>query len=288
MKSSEFNTSDPLALDDQGVAPWLSLLATVSQELAEAQDDAGLLGPLRRVTHSALGDVCSLYLLDAGGVPRPVLPQASPGLSAAERLLAYEAHSKDATAGYTRLILDGQPVTLTEIDPAWLEELAQRPEHLQLWQAVGLKSAVLVPLSTRGKALGLLLVGATSNAREYTGGELALIRLLAALTASALAMRERERREAALQRRLDELILAARELAHLVNNDLTLPVGALEILLDRPEHPAEVREMLAAAASDLSAAEQHIRGFHQLARGETPATSQRRTPPPPPGGARPA
>jgi len=65
-----------------------------------------------------------------------------------------------------------------------------------------------------------------------------------------------------------------------VNNDLTLPVGALEILLDRPEHPPELREMLTAAASDLSAAELHIRGFHQLARGETPTALSNRRPPP--------
>jgi GAF domain-containing protein len=128
----------------------------------------------------------------------------------------------------------------------------------------------------RGKPAGLLLIGSTSRARQYTGGEQAVLQVLAALAASALAVRERERREAALQHRLEGLVLAARELAHLVNNDLTLPVGTLEILLDRPDQPAELREMLAAAASDLSAAEQHIRGFHQLARGETPTAGPRR------------
>jgi GAF domain-containing protein len=282
--SSGFNTSDPLALDHPGVASWLASLATVTQELADAQDEAGLLTLLARVTLPALGDLCALYILDAGGVIRPVLAPVSTSSSAAERLHAYEAQSDGATDGYARLVLDGRVVSLTEIAPDWLDALAQTPEHLTLLKAVGLTSAVFAPLATRGRAIGLLLIGSTGRARPYADGALTLIQMLAARVASTLAVRELERREAALQGRLDELIRAARELAHLVNNDLTLPVGTLEILLDRPDHPAELREMLAAAASDLSAAEHHIRGFHRLARGETTPSSERHSPPPPASG----
>jgi hypothetical protein len=58
-------------------------------------------------------------------------------------------------------------------------------------------------------------------------------------------------------------------LAHLLNNDLTMPVGVIELLLDRNDSTPDLREMLRAAAHDLGALEQHVRAFHELTREHT-------------------
>jgi len=173
--------------------------------------------------------------------------------------------------GYARIVHQKHIVASEKVDAAWLKTLAEDPAHLALLQAVGFQSLMLAPLLARGKAAGLLLVGSTESARTYTPADLSLIELLATVTAATLATLDLERREAALNARLDNVTHAARELAHLVNNDLTLPVGAIEILIDRPDISPELREMIVAAASDLAAAEQHIRDFHQLVRGEPTA-----------------
>jgi GAF domain-containing protein len=288
MTSPGFNTSDPLALDHPGVAPWLESLARVSQALADAPDEARLYALISQAVLPTYGTICALYVRDSSGVPRPTLPPQPTAMAAPERLFTYEAQTDGATDAYARIALDGQAVMIPEVTPTWLEGLAHGPSHLALLQAIDLRSVVLAPLATRGKPTGLLLVGTTGHARPYTSSEVALIQLLATLAASTLAGHTIEQREVALQRRLDALNRAARELAHLVNNDLTLPVGTLELLLDRPEYSAELREMLAAAASDLAAAERHIRGFHELARGDRPpASGQGHPPPAPPAGPRP-
>ncbi len=75
--------------------------------------------------------------------------------------------------------------------------------------------------------------------------------------------------DAELRRRLEGLILAARELAHLLNNTLTLPIGVLEILQRRTDLPPEVQAMLDEAAAALESAEEHVRTFQQIVRVDT-------------------
>jgi GAF domain-containing protein len=283
--SSSFLPSDPSVLDHPGIISWLSALATVSQALAVAPDEAALAATLSRALTPALGDLCVLYTFESGGALRAIVaPDLSP-VTALGRLHAHEGQSAQATAVLARIAHGGSMLVVQEdAGPSWLETLTEDAQHRALLRAAGCRSVVLAPLVARGTALGLLLLASTGDTREYSGADISLIGLLGGALASTLAVWASERREAALNGRLDDLILAARELAHLVNNDLTLPVGALEILLDRPEHPPEIREMLTAAASDLTAAEQHIRGFHQLARGETPGLPGQGHPSPPAAG----
>jgi len=217
----------------------------------------------------ALGTACSVYVLDSGGALRPVGPTGPPRTTALDRLHDFEAATAQATSGYARIVLQARLVAVEEVTPAWLEGIAGNAAHLSLLQAVNFKSLVLAPMVARGKATGLLVVGSTGRARRYAPAERSTIELFATLAASVLAVWDLERREAALRARLDDLVHAARELAHDLNNTLTLPVGSIEIVLDRPELGGELREMMAAAASDLAAAEQQIRAFHGLVRGES-------------------
>jgi hypothetical protein len=85
-------------------------------------------------------------------------------------------------------------------------------------------------------------------------------------------------REALHRRRFDQLICAGRELCHALNNALTLPVGAFELLAARPDLPDDARELLRAASEDLDLAERHIRTFHQIVDSETARSHVRRRP----------
>jgi signal transduction histidine kinase len=66
--------------------------------------------------------------------------------------------------------------------------------------------------------------------------------------------------------RLDGVRLAAREMAHVLNNDLAVAVGLVELLQGRPDLPPRLRDLLADAADSLDAATRHIEDFQDVVR----------------------
>jgi len=73
---------------------------------------------------------------------------------------------------------------------------------------------------------------------------------------------------------LDGVRLAAREMAHLLNNDLAVAVGFVELLQHRVELPPRFQDLLVDAARSLDAAARHIREFQGVVRvavKDTPA-----------------
>ncbi len=75
-----------------------------------------------------------------------------------------------------------------------------------------------------------------------------------------------------MEARLEGVLLAARELAHLVNNSLVLPVGNLDILLRDPDLPGFCRRLVQEIAEGLGEVTDHIDRFQQVARVETKPT----------------
>lgn len=74
--------------------------------------------------------------------------------------------------------------------------------------------------------------------------------------------------------RLEGIQLAAREIAHLVNNDLAVTVGMLDLLRARGEVSVQALEMLDQALAGLSAATSHVDQLQRVQRvvtRETPA-----------------
>jgi hypothetical protein len=116
---------------------------------------------------------------------------------------------------------------------------------------------------------GLLVVGSTDPARRYDDADRSAAEVLAAIVGARRAARRQTECAATLRQQIDALALAGRELAHLLNNDLTLPVGVVELLLDRNTLTPDLQEMLQAAAKDLVALEQHVRAFHDLMREQS-------------------
>jgi hypothetical protein len=74
--------------------------------------------------------------------------------------------------------------------------------------------------------------------------------------------------------KLEGIRLAAREIAHLVNNDLAVTVGTLDLLRTRCDVPPQVRDLLDQALAGLSAASSHVEQLQRVQRvvtRETPA-----------------
>ncbi len=73
--------------------------------------------------------------------------------------------------------------------------------------------------------------------------------------------------------RLEGIILAAREVGHLLNNDLQLAVGRLDLLQDEPNLPNPVRAEMIAVLDALAEAARHVQQFQQVVRVETKDTA---------------
>lgn len=74
--------------------------------------------------------------------------------------------------------------------------------------------------------------------------------------------------------RLEGVKLAAREMAHLLNNDLAVAFGLVELLQERLSLPPHLRELLDGAAISLDAAARHVEQLQAVKRvvvKETPA-----------------
>jgi hypothetical protein len=74
--------------------------------------------------------------------------------------------------------------------------------------------------------------------------------------------------------RLEGVRLAAREMAHLLNNDLAVAVGFVDLLQEQSDMPPHLAELLENAASGLYAAARHVEALQSVVRvvvKETPA-----------------
>ena len=120
-------------------------------------------------------------------------------------------------------------------------------------------------------AAGAVRDGMVSRELIEFGGEQCILSTLYDIT-------DRKRVEAAVQEakrlegRLEGIILAAREMGHLLNNDLQIPVSTLELLDSELELPPELRAFLDRAKADLLAATQHLSQLQRVVRVETKET----------------
>jgi hypothetical protein len=131
----------------------------------------------------------------------------------------------------------------------------------------GERSGELVaPLGGDAPGDGLLVVRSTDPERRYDDAHQSAVEVLAAIVTLRQVARRQAGQAAALRQQVESMVLASRELAHLLNNDLTLPVGVVELLMDRSASSPDLQEMLQAASHDLAALERHIRTFHDQLR----------------------
>jgi signal transduction histidine kinase len=74
--------------------------------------------------------------------------------------------------------------------------------------------------------------------------------------------------------RLEGVHLAAREIAHLLNNDLAVAVGLVDLLQEHGQLSPDLLDLLHGAATSLDAAARHIEQLQSVVRivvKETPA-----------------
>ncbi|MEA2243392.1 MAG: hypothetical protein QOD24_2948 [Solirubrobacteraceae bacterium] len=154
--------------------------------VAETADGTLTLGDtveaLNELVVPTVADICIIDAVSQGELQRLSVRVA--GRDGDARAAALSARPPGTVDDATR---SGEPWLLATVDDAQFVRMAQSPEDLAQLRALGVISAIVVPLRARGRALGsLTLLTTTHSGRRYAGEELEFAKLLAGRAALAL------------------------------------------------------------------------------------------------------
>ena len=161
--------------DAQARATELAFLAQVSQELASSLDYQSTLRNVARLAVPTLADFCAVQILVDGRLRTVAVEHANP----AKVTLAQEMEQRyparpDFPAGPAAVARSGVSEFFPHITDADLAVLAQDDEHLRMVRELGPRSALFIPLTVRGRVLGVLTLFSAESGRTYEKRDLAV------------------------------------------------------------------------------------------------------------------
>ncbi len=169
-------------------ADSLQFLSEASVLLSSSLDYETTLEAITRLAVPRLADGCSLEILGEDGVPQLVgvayVDPAKVRLARELRLryppLPEEQH------GLYQVLRTGRPELVADLPDSLWGETPRDAEHLHLVRELGLRSSLAVPLSARGRTLGVLQLSTAGSGRLLTPADLPLAEQLAVRAALAV------------------------------------------------------------------------------------------------------
>ena len=152
-----------------------AFLAEAGVLLDQSLDFDTTLADLARLTVPGLADWCSIDVPGPEGRLRNVvIVHRDPAQEAAARsLLERHPPGPDEAVGAAHVMRTGAAEFHPRVSGELLEQVAEDPEHLERLRALGISSALTVPLPARGRLLGAMTL-ATQGDRLLTEGDLTL------------------------------------------------------------------------------------------------------------------
>jgi PAS domain S-box-containing protein len=143
---------------------------------------------LRHFAASAIGgfaDWCGIYeRSEDGGISAVVIAHKDQQKVELAKQLSTEFPVQSGDAIWS-VIESGEPFLLANIDEAMLREQVQNPRQLELLLALGLRSAMILPLRSAGKSLGAISLVSSESERVFTQTDLRFAQVLAERAALA-------------------------------------------------------------------------------------------------------
>ena len=161
-------------------------LVGATQVLSSSLDYDETLERIAWLTVPTLADWCGVDLLEGGEVERVALAHADPDKLGIGRMLA-EEYPPDlaAEAGIGEVLRSGKSQLYPDIPDEMLVAGARDERHLELIRALGMRSAMVVPLKSGAATIGALTFVNADSGRAFDADDLAFAEDLAARAATA-------------------------------------------------------------------------------------------------------
>lgn len=165
-----------------------AFLAMAGAELAASLDYQATLQKVAALAVPSLADWCAVDMVAEGRrLDRLAVVHVDPAkIDLAKRIWRDYPVDPDASVGAPAIIRSGKSQLYPVIDDALLQAGARSPEHLELLRAVGLHSAMAVPIMVGGRAIGLISFVSSDPRRLYGPADLQMAEELALRAAIAI------------------------------------------------------------------------------------------------------
>jgi PAS domain S-box-containing protein len=166
----------------------LRLLAEAGEVLGASLDFEATLASVADLIVPRLADWCAVNMVDEVGKQTQIaLAHSDPEkitwvIELQERLRSDES----ASGGLALAMRTGEPVIYRDISDEMLVAGATSPEHLAAMRQLGFRSGIIVPMITRGRAVGAMTLVYAESGRLYQDDEIELAKEIARRAAIAV------------------------------------------------------------------------------------------------------
>jgi PAS domain S-box-containing protein len=204
-------------------------LAEASEVLVSSLDYEATLARLARLVVPRLADWCSIDMLAEERTLRrlAVAHQDPEKIEYAQQLEQRYPPSLSDQEGVAKVLRTGEPEIYPNVPEELLALVARDTEHLKILRELGLRSALVVPLSVQGRTIGAITLVHAESGRHYSRADLPFVEDLAHRAALAIE-NARLYREAQEVNRLKDEFLAT--LSHELRTPLTAVLGWTRLL----------------------------------------------------------
>jgi PAS domain S-box-containing protein len=162
-------------------------LAEASHILATSLDYEGTLRTVARLAVPAVADWCAVDLAAGDDIERVAVEHVDPArVELARQLQQRYPSDRDADTGVYAVLRHGRSELYRDIPDEMLVQAARDEEHLELIRSVGLRSAMVAPMTLRDRVMGAITFASAESGRRFDEQDLALAQELALRAAAAV------------------------------------------------------------------------------------------------------
>jgi PAS domain S-box-containing protein len=198
-------------------------LAEVGEVLASSLEAREILQQVARLCAGTLADYCMVHVQDGEGLRTVGIAHADPAREEMVRglLRRFPVHPADGDHPVLGVLRTGEPELMAQVDDAGLDRLCTGPDHRDMVRALGLASALAVPIRSHEGTLGVLTLARTAG-EPYDARDVEVAQALARRAALAVE-------NARLYEQARQAVRARDEVVAIVSHDLRNPLNAVLI-----------------------------------------------------------